>query len=397
MKLPVVVLSNNDGCIVSRSNEVKALNIKMGTPIYKIKDIAKKYNIQIFSSNYALYADMSSRVMNVLSDFAPEIEIYSIDEAFLSLDKFVNKDLSKYCDKIKKTIYKWTGIPVSIGIGHTKTLAKIANRIAKKKIRGIFNLISVENIDKYLEGIQVSNVWGVGYKYSRMLVKNRIFTALDLKNTEEKWIEKKMTVLGLKTVLELNNIPCIDMELVPPDKKGVTCSRSFGKPVKNIEFLEEAVSDYITIACEKIRKGKLIPQSLTVYLTTNRFNQKDKQYANWSSVKLKQPTIYTPEIISIAKIELNKIYKKGFKYKKVGVLFSGLIPKDIGPGLFYTKERFEQNNKLMETVDKINLQWGKDTVKFLSSGINKKWQMRRTKLSKSFTTKWDEIPVVYCD
>lgn len=392
---PVMVLSNNDGCVVSRSEEVKALGIKMGTPVFKCREKIEENDISVFSSNYSLYADMSTRVMETLKIFSPDIEIYSIDEAFLSLKSFKYRNLYEYGKEIKNTIGKWTGIPVSIGIGKTKTLAKVANRFAKrnKELNGVFDISNEDNVDKYLEITDIQNVWGIGHRYSDFLRKNGVRTALKFKNLSEEWVQKKMTVIGRKTLLELKGISCIEIEMIPPKKKGVTCSRSFGRPVEKLDELEEALSVYITRAAEKMRKQKLIPLTMHVFITTNRF-KKEPQYANWVDVKLTRPTTYTPELIGLAKEHLGRIFKEGYRYKKVGVSFTGLIPIDeIQQGFFQISEDLE----VMKTIDLINQKWGRDMVGFFSSGFKRPWSMKRAKLSKRFTTKWDEIPVIFCD
>ncbi|MDQ1266391.1 MAG: Y-family polymerase, partial [Bacteroidota bacterium] len=268
---PIVVLSNNDGIIVARSDEAKALGIKMGEPLFKIQDLVRRHNIQVFSSNYTLYGDMSCRVMRVLEQYSQDVEIYSIDEAFLSLWGMERNDLTEYCRNIRNIVRQWTGITVSVGIAETKTLAKLANRIAKKnpKFGGVLNLIGDPNIEEYLKITLVEDIWGVGRQYTKFLNNHGIKTAYDFVNSNDKWIKKNMTVMGLRTCFELRGIPCIKLEYAVPAKKAIVCSRSFGKPVIEKQELHEAVSLFTTRAAEKMRRQNSAASLLTVFLRTN--------------------------------------------------------------------------------------------------------------------------------
>ncbi|MGC9366707.1 MAG: Y-family DNA polymerase [bacterium] len=397
---PVVVLSNNDGCVVSRSEQAKQLGIGMGTPIFKCEQLIKKFDVQVFSSNYSLYADMSSRVMDVLRKFSPQVEIYSIDEAFLCVEKFKQKDYREYGEEIRETVAKWTGIPVSIGIAETKTLAKVANRFAKRDVdlKGVFNLTGHPDQDSFLKQVEIEDIWGIGPKYSLMLRKKGIVDGLMFKNTDENWVRERMTVTGQKTLLELRGKNCVELEMIPPDKKGITCSRSFGQPVEKFELLQQALATYISRAAEKLRKQDSIPLSMHIFITTNRFNQDEPQYANWIDIKLSKPTSYTPYLISLARENLGKIYKSGYRYKKVGVTFTGIIPsKEVQPGFFYHPDDVLNDHRFMKILDQINDRWGRNTVGFSLPGKKPSWSMSQKKLSPKFTTAWDQIPVVYCD
>ena len=272
---PVAVLSNNDGCLVSRSNEVKALNIPMGAPGFKHEALIRKHGGTLLSSNYALYADMSSRVMRVLEDFSPELEIYSIDEAFLGLNGFRNRDLQQYGSQIRQTVRKWTGIPVSVGISRTKTLAKIANHYAKRYpgYHGCLVLLDDDRIEKALKQTPVAKIWGIGRQYDKFLRQNGIENAWQLRNAPEKFIDHYLTSVGHKTVLELQGFSCIGMDEAPAAKKSVICSKSFGKQVTKLSELEEAVSTYVTRAAEKIRAQKCVAGHMLVFLNTNRFKE----------------------------------------------------------------------------------------------------------------------------
>ncbi|MBN1150045.1 Y-family DNA polymerase [candidate division WOR-3 bacterium] len=394
--VPVVVLSNNDGCVVSRSEEAKALGIKMGVPVFKIKNFIEQNSVKVFSSNYELYQDMSIRVMQTLRQFSSDVEVYSIDEAFVLLEGFEEKRLLDLGLKIKKTVLKWTGIPVSVGIAETKTLSKIATKEAKKNGSGAVDIYKFEKIDKILQNLGTEDVWGIGAKQSLKLASKGVFTALDLKNADREWILKNLTVVGLKTLLELNGEPCIDIENMPSDKKGMACSRSFGRTVEKIEELKNALSQYVTLAAVKLRSQNAVPLSMTVYITTDRFNEDEEQYANWSDVRIKNPTNYTPSLIKHSHKALENIFRSGYKYKKAGVVFTGIIKKDeISKSIF--EEEDQSKNKIIKTIDEINRKMGRETVGFASSGFDNSWKMKRKKLSKRYTTNWNELPVVYCD
>ncbi len=390
---PVVVLSNNDGCAVSISKEAKKLGIKVGTPIFKVKDLIRRYDIKILSSNYTLYADMSSRVMSTLFQFSPNIEIYSIDESFLLLNG-IKEDLNKYAKKIKNKVYQYTGIPVSIGIGSTKTLAKVANRIAKKNDNhnGILSLYNKKDIDYYLKLVNIEDVWGIGRKYSKKLKSYGIETAYDLKNLSTYWAEKKLGgIVGRRIIMELNGTSCIDIEEINQPNKEILSSRSFGKPVKSLKELEEAISMHSTIATEKLRKQKIIANRVSVFISTDRFKENEPQYGNFATIKLPIPTSYTPEIIKYALILLKSIYKEGYKYKKAGIVLSELINENNYQLSLFHKSNRPLNLKLMKAVDRINNKYGSNFIFPASSGINKNWCMRRNFISSYYTTRWSEI------
>jgi DNA polymerase V len=389
-KKPVVVLSINDGCVIARSNESKALGIKMGAPFFQNKELFRKHCVKVLSSNYALYGDMSHRVMTTLQQFAPELEIYSIDEAFLSLEGF-HLNLAEYAQQIRSTVKKHTGIPVSVGIGVTKTLAKVANKIAKSG-NGVFDITTVHDINALLETVAIENIWGVGSRYAQLLNRHDIRNARQLKDADDAWVKKKMTVAGLRTVMELRGEPCIDLELSPPSKKAIGSSRSFGKPVESLDELLESVSDYVSRAAEKLRLQNSVASVVQVYLTTNYFKPQEPQYSNCVSCQL-SPTDYTPEIIRQAQAGLKEIYRKGYWYKKTGILLMGLCPYDgIQLNLFASRS-MPENKKLMQTFDAINTRWGSNTIQFASSGIGKQWKMIQRYKSPCFTTRWSEIAV----
>ena len=392
---PILVLSNNDGIIVARSNEAKALGIKMGEPLFKVKDLVAKYDIKVFSSNYMLYGDMSHRVMATLEQFAPEVEIYSIDEAFLNFQGFDRMDLTEYCRYIRKTVYQWTGITVSIGIAETKTLAKLANRIAKKKPEydGVMNLINCKNIVQHLKFTQVEDIWGVGRQYTKLLTKNGIMNAYDFTQANDKWIRKNMTVMGLRTAIELRGVPCIKLEHAVPAKKAILSSRSFGHPVENIQEIKEAVALFTTRAAEKLRHQNSAARLLTVFMRTNPFKE-TPQYHNGVLVHLPVPTDSTSEMLFYAMKGIDQIYREGYKFNKVGIMLAGFVPVDRTQiGLFDSENRFKMG-VVSDLIDKINLDMGRQTIFYASCGIRRPWQTKAELRSQRFTTKWKELPQV---
>ena len=393
---PVAVLSNNDGCIVSRSQEIKDLKIPMGAPGFKYEALIKKNGGTLLSSNYALYADMSSRVMEVLAMFSPDIEIYSIDEAFLGFNGFKTRNLAEFGNKIKRTVFQWTGIPVSVGISKTKTLAKVANHFAKRysAFKGSLCLLNDERIANALAKTPVSEVWGIGRQYDKFLRQNKIETALQLRDADDKFIDHYLTSTGLKTVLELRGYSCIDLDDAPISKKSIVTSRSFGKQVSELSELQEAVSEYVTRAAEKLRKQNCVAGLLMVFLSTNRFKE-GPQYNNSLSTTLFPPTAYTPDLIEKALNLLEELFLPGFEFKKAGVMLADIIPeKDVPLSFMEVNYLDDKRKKLMETVDKLNRIYGQDTLFYASNGIKKDWKMRRAKLSPHYTTNWNDLPKV---
>ena len=393
---PVIVLSNNDGCIVARTNEAKALGIKMGEPLFKAQKTIKKYDVKVFSSNYALYGSMSNRVMKILEQSFPNIEIYSIDEAFMeisSLKKIYN--YTKYTMKIREIILKWTGIPVSIGIGETKTLAKIANHIVKDnpKINGVFDITKIKNKEKILKTIKVEKIWGIGKRLSKFLIKNNINNAYELAKQDNRWVRKNMNLLGLKTKMELNGISCYELEDGYKLRKSCCVSRSFGKKVSSLKDMQEAVSTYIARAAEKIRSESLVANNINLYIRTNPFNNNPREYySNSISVSLNYPTNNSITLNKRTLIGLNKIFKKGYLYQKAGVILSGLEIENKDLNLFKKENR--KKEKLMSTFDLINKKYGKNSLRIASEGIKKGWLMKRNKCSSSFTTNLKDILTV---
>ena len=395
-KVPVVVLSNNDGCVISRSNEAKKIGIKMGEPIFKIPHIVKKYNIQVLSSNYTLYGDMSQRVMDTLKNFSDEIEVYSIDEAFIKISNYTFDQLTDYGRKMRKTVRQWTGIPVSVGIAPAKTLCKAANHLAKriKKFNGVLDLTDREDTDKLLDRIDVRDIWGVGKQYTKFLKSYNINTAKELKYADEKFIQKYMTKVGRQTVLELKGIGCKELEQTMPDKKGICCAKSFGQKLEDLYLIKEALANYVSIAAAKLRKQNLAVGEVVVFIETNRFTN-DPQYFNSAVGGLEIPSSYTPKLINVAHKLLDDIFRKGYKYKKVGVLFNHLVKQSTIQFDLFKPQPTTEMFMLMKTSDRINSLWGRNTVKSAACGVNvKTWWMNQKKLSKRYTTVWSELPLV---
>ena len=393
---PVIVLSNNDGCVVARSKEAKLLGIKMGVPAFKIKDEIILHGIKTFSSNYALYADLSCRVMRILEDVAPAVEIYSIDEAFLDLTGIdAATSFYDYGIKIKETVNRCTGISVGVGIAPTKTLAKLANYAAKKytATNGVVDLTDKNRQRKLMQITPVEEVWGVGRKTAEKLRTLGINSALDLANSSSNHIRKQFSVVLERTLRELNGESCIVLEEIPPTKKQIVCSRSFGSKVTNISDMREAVATHTSRAAEKLRKEQQKAKLLTVFIQTSRFGQ-GKQYSNALSAEILQPTSDSRELTRLSQQILKKIWKDGYLYAKAGVMLSDFYGEQ-----FYQADLFDSNSnddskeQLMSVVDNINRsRYGK--VFFAGQGIRKNWAMKRQNLSPAYTTKWSDLPIV---
>ncbi|MBP7735263.1 MAG: Y-family DNA polymerase [Spirochaetes bacterium] len=395
-KRPVVVLSNNDGNVVALSNEVKEMGLPFGAPFFKVRDLIRGGRVAVFSSNYTLYGDMSRRVMECLARFSPDMEVYSIDEAFLSVPG-AGGDPVEYGRMMRDTVKQWTGIPVSIGIAPTKTLAKLASRIGKRDpgCRGVCALIDHARRDAVLEATDVGDVWGVGHQYRQLLYRNGIRTARQLRDAPDKWVRRNMTVVGLRTAWELRGVPCIPFEELPAPKKGIVSSRSFGRPVESLEELREAVAAYVSRAAEKLRAQRSVAGSVTVFLSTNRFKENDPQYSSGISCRLPVPSSYTPRLIQVAGRLLEGIYRRGYRYKKAGVMLYEIMQEgDAQLDLFSRFHDTDRTRSLMGVVDGINRAMGRHTLRFAAEGIIKPWQMRREFLSPRYTTHWDELPVV---
>jgi DNA polymerase V len=387
---PIVILSNNDGCVIARSNEAKPF-INMGAPYFKCRPICEKNNIAVFSSNYELYGDLSARVMACLQGFCPELEIYSIDEAFLSFSTFNHFDLVEYSKKIRHQIKMCVGIPVSIGIGTTKTLAKMANHIAKKHT-GVFAITNPTPLNTF----PVANIWGVGRRIAARLNQFNIHTAHDLMLADPKTMRREFSVVMEKMIAELNGVSCLPLVDLPPAKQQIMSSRSFGKPVTLLRELEEAISSYATRACIKLRGEHSVAGGIYVFLHTNPFKENQKQYSNAFSYQFTQPTDDTRSIITHAKTCLKKIYKAGFQYKKAGIMLLNLTPKTMQQYDLFNNTVKRNSMDVMQVLDEINQRFGKKTLFLCAEGTQQAWRMQRNKISKRYTTHWDELAIVIC-
>ena len=384
----IVVLSNNDGCIIARSNEAKALGIKMGQPAFEIEPVLKKYHVTVFSSNYTLYGDMSQRVMNTLGEFTPNIEIYSIDEAFLDLSGF-RFDLADYGEKIRYTVGRNTGMPVSVGIAPTKTLAKIANHVAKEENRGVFVL--GKDLEAVLKRLPVGEIWGIGGRYAEFLNRHKIFSALDYVQAPDNWIKKYLSVVGLRTKKELMGISCIPLELVPPAKKAICTSRSFGRLLKEYDLVEEAIANHAASCAYKLRKQACCANLIMVFVHTNQFRKQDKQYAKNIVLRLPVPSNSSIELVKYAKFGLKKIFKPGYNYKKAGVIVSGIAPDSQSQQSLFDRVNRIKHQKVMEAMDKINDRYGRAKVRIGTQGTERKWKLKQEQLSPCYTTQWNDL------
>ena len=392
-KKPIVILSNNDGCVISRSNEAKALGIPMGAPAFKYDSLFKKNKVHVFSSNFPLYGDMSSRVMNILSSYTPNIEIYSIDEAFLEFKGFENYDLEKYGQEMLSRILKWTGIPVSIGFAPTKALAKVANRISKKfdsKTKGVCLIDSEEKREKALKWLKIEDVWGIGYKHSERLKNHNINKAYDFTILPDDWVRKQMSVVGLRLKKELEGESVLSLEESRSPKKAIATTRSFEKNLTHFEDLKERVSTFAIFCSDKLRSQKSSCNSIYVFVKSNR-HQKDKlQYRNGIVVTLPYASSSSITISKYAVEGLKKIYKKGIEYKKAGVIVLGLVPNSKQQLNIFEKEN-PKHEVLMKTLDFITKKEGIGKIKLGSQDLKRIWKMKQTKLSSRYTTELKEI------
>lgn len=390
---PVVVLSNNDGCVIARSNEAKALGIKMGIPAYQIKDLVSSHGVAVFSSNYTLYGDMSGRVMSMLAELSPEIEVYSIDEAFLNLHGI--RDLDIIGRKMVDHVTRGTGIPVSLGAAPTKTLAKIANKFAKK-YPAYNQLCIIDSEEKRIKALQlteIGDVWGIGRRQAAKLQKEGIKTAYDFTRFSGSWVRKNMTVVGERTWKELQGISCIDMETAPPAKKQICTSRSFGKMLTDIETISEAIASHASTCAKKLRHQHSYATSLMVFIHTNNFREDLPQYWRNIVLHLPVPTNDTQEIVRYALSGLKSIFLNGYQYKKAGVIITE-ITEGAQLGLFDRVDRDKQE-RLMQAIDKINGEHG-NNIKLAVQGTGRGWKLKQEQLSGHYTTNLNQIIDIKC-
>ena len=391
-KNPVIVLSNNDGCVIARSNEAKRMGIPMGAPAYKMKDIISKGGIQVLSTNFALYGDMSQRVIDTIIDTIQTVEIYSIDEVFIDLRDFKVENLRTFGQQLRNKIKKWTGIPVSVGIAQTKTLSKVANYIAKrsKLSKGVY-LMEPNKIDGVLKKIPLKKIWGIGPRTSFFLNNYNIYNAYNLKKADIFWIRHYLNINVEKTVKELNGISCIEFDTDIHSKKSICTSRTFGEMVTEIDDLMSAISMYATRCAEKLRQQKSCANLIQIFITTNPFRNDLPQYQINKVVKFNVPTNDTGEILDYIVPMLKQLYRKGYQYKKAGVIVSGIIPSSaVQYNLFDTHNRNKRSH-LLKTIDNINKRMGRDLVRFAIQGYKKSWLLKQQRLSPCYTTRWSDL------
>lgn len=392
---PVVVLSNNDGCVIARSNEAKALGIPMGAPAFQWEHLFRKSGVAVFSSNFPLYGDLSARVMSVLADMAPQVEVYSIDEAFLDLSGMA--DPMALCRDIRSQVLRWTGIPVSIGIARTKTLAKAANRRAKKdaSLGGVFDHTAEADPDALLANMEVGDIWGIGPRYQKRLWARGVRTALDFARLPRDWVQKEMSVVGLSTLLELRGLSCMSFESAPAARKSILCSRSFGQLVEDKEHLREAVCAYAARAAEKLRHGSQEAQAVHMFVHTPRHRENLPQHQGQATVALPHPTDFAPDIVVAALRGLDLAFRQGFAYQRAGVMLLGL---GLASGrqtslLDLSPEKRQRQRALMGVLDAVHKRYGSQTLSFaLQSAPDRPWHMRQLRRSPRYTTSWDELP-----
>lgn len=397
---PVAVLSNNDGCIVARSQEVKDLGIKMAVPVYQVQHLIKRHKIQLFSSNYALYADMSERVMQCLEPYSPKIEVYSIDESFLDLTAICEHSSTAYAQQIKKSIYRATGIPVCVGMGPTKTLAKLANYAAKKwqKTGGVLDLSDPVRREKLLRLVPVNEIWGIGRQTTQRLQLMGINSAYHLARQPVESIQAQFNVVIARTVMELNGIACLSLEDIAPDKQQIVCSRSFSRRLTQYHELAEALACFSSRAAEKLRKQHSVTGSVSVFIRTNAHNVNEPQYQRSIRMVLNQASSDSRKIISIAKKLLQEIFKTGYRYQKCGIILGHIRPAAIPEQLDLFELSDHRDNKasqLMLTMDSINQRFPKG-IAISAAHMRNSWQSPVEHRSRHYTTNWDELPLVKC-
>jgi len=392
---PIVVLSNNDGCVIARSNEAKALGVPMGAPAFKFKELFEKNGIHVFSSNYALYGDMSSRVMSVLSEFTPDMEIYSIDEAFLSFKGFTNINLNTYCKAMRYKVTKSTGIPISIGIAPTKSLAKVANKIAKKFPQQLEHVCLIDDqskIIKALKWLKIEDVWGIGSQHAKRLRSMNVNTAFDFTQLHDDWVKRNMSIVGYRLKHELLGTPMLDLESLSA-KQNIATTRSFETMYTELWQLEERVSTFAVSCAEKLRRQSSCCRAIMIFVHTNGFRADLPQYARNIVVKLPFPTNSSIELSHFATEALKRIFKSGFQYKKAGVIVMDFVPQDNRQLTLFDNAN-PAHHELMKVIDKINKEVGQQKIKLASQDTGRTWKMRQEKLSPRYTTRLNEIITV---
>lgn len=396
---PIVILSSNDGCVIARSNEAKALGIPMGAPAFQYAKLFRDRNVHVFSSNFALYGDISSRVMSTLAQFTDDLQIYSIDEAFFHL---YPPNAVAQAQEIRRTVHQWTGIPVSIGIAPTKTLAKAANRFAKKDplYASVACIQTVAEQEKALSRLPVEDIWGIGRRLADFLRRHNMHTAWDFRNAEDEWIRKNLSIVGLRIAWELRGISCLSMHEVPVPKKSIMSSKSFGQTVTEESEIAEALSTYTARASEKLRCEERLASSIQVFLRTSPFRENEKFYENSVQIVLPQPTDYTPALIHYAKEGLRRIFKPGLNYKKTGILLANLVPRNsFQPDLFVPQGKsLEKQEAVMKVMEAANQRHGRRILKFAAEGVledEELWKAKQLQSTHRYTTRWEELLTIH--
>ena len=393
---PVIVLSNNDGCAISRSNEAKALGIKMGANFFEIEELVRRHDVQVFSTNFVLYADMSIRMKSMLSRFCPEVEDYSIDEAFLDFTGFDNVDLRKHCLKMAQSVKQGVGIPVSVGVAPTKTLAKVANKFAKK-FAGYKSVCVIDNEEKRVKALQkteIGDVWGIGRRHTKRLDLMNVKTAYEFTQLPRAWVRKNMTVVGEKTWRELLGEPCIEMEAVQPEKQSIMVSRSFGKMIRECDVIMEALSNYTSMAAAKLRRQKSCAKSVLVFIDTNPFREDLEQYSRHIIMNFPVATNSNMEIVKYVDEGLKKIFRPGYWYKKAGVMLMDICSQDIIQGNIWDRIDRKKHSRLMEILDRTNDRYGRNALKLAVQGDGEQWKIKQERLSPAYTTRVSDFPIV---
>lgn len=391
---PIVVLSNNDGCVIARSDEAKALGIEMGAPSFLIESLLQQHNVSVFSSNYTLYGDLSDRVMTTLSQFTDQLEVYSIDEAFLNLTAFRHHhNLTDYAHTIRNTVMQNIGIPVSVGIAPSKTLAKIANRLVKKRNKavGVYCIDTMEKMQFALQNTPVNDIWGIGSQYTKLLTRNGFITAWDVSRAPEEWIRKNLSVVGQRMYNELRGISCIPFEEMPPKKKMVCVARGFGKVLSNKNEVMEALANFTAMVAAKLRSEQQAASAIQIFVQTNAHRSNEPQYFRSLTIQLPVATNSTNELIRHARQGFEAIYRPGYNYNKTGCTAMDLVPAvEVQHNMFDTENR-ARNSQLMQVVDKVNRSFGKNALRFALQGFGTRWKLRQLKLSPCYTTRIEEV------
>ncbi len=393
---PIVVLSNNDGCVIARSNEAKDLGVPMGAPAFKNKELFEQQKINVFSANFALYGDLSNRVMSVLGEYSPEIEIYSIDEAFLKLTGFEQYDLQKYGEDMRYKTTKYTGIPISVGIAPTKALAKVANRIAKKfpvQTKGVYIIKDEEQRIKALKWLKIADVWGIGRRNTQRLLDKDVRTAYDFTQLSDSWVKTNMSIVGLRLKHDLQGTPTLDLELTSP-KKNIATTRSFEKDYTELEQIEERINTFAVSCADKLRQQNSCCQSLVVFIHTNQHRKNTPQYSRSIILKLPFPTNSSIELAQFSTQALKRIFKAGYHYKRAGVIVQDFTPEN-GLQTMLFENRNEKHVDLMKALDSINAHYGQQKIRLASQDLKRVWKMKQEKLSPRYSTNLDEVITIH--